>query len=174
VGFKVFFQGNLSGELKNLYGLFIEKIEQTISVPHRVAIVISDEVLLGLHTNILRKISKRKYNKMRLFYGEFAAPSYIRQCDRDNWDCIIRIAGRCHALKDSRYFEGIMTILHEVCHYLQFRNKKKLSERNIDRCSIHLLKRMKKKWGLRAFYRFAKRLKSLPVVRSKELERLKI
>ena len=97
-------------------------IEHVTPIKHKVGVLIWPQ----------KKLKEKRYKEKRAPDGFFAslhskenhAFKKLKRRYR-NWDCVIMIAG------GGRLLTVIVTIIHEVAHYQQYRDKKKMTEDGI-------------------------------------------
>jgi hypothetical protein len=144
-GFVVVAEKGISRRIVALSKRLFATIEEVTPIRHLVGVRLVNQ-LSEFHRGVWEK-------KDRNILGTFAGPQHKeRFCRRfpsfwaHNCDCMIYLPARIFKKRLPRQvsvFEFLHTAAHEVIHYLQVRDRKKISERGVDKQAWQLLNRLR-------------------------------
>lgn len=118
------------------------------------------------HTIGVRLINQAKgpkgvwMRKNRQIWGGFASPKTRKFATTVGWwkpsyDCMILIPARIYRRGTSKKAAQLLfffIFMHEIVHYMQFRDKKKMTERKMDKLTFHMFDRWEKKAGSKTWW----------------------
>jgi hypothetical protein len=160
--FTVFVDKGVNQNLARKFRKFFRDAAKVTPVHHNVGVCFVNLMTLSLNDAAVRKICKPHMRDQKAVFGWFVSPQVkykvldvikttriyhrVKKCD-----CLIVLPCKklpiCNQAQHSQRL--IMHASHEIAHYIQFRNKKKLTEKGVekiqDRFLGKLLKHLKKK-----------------------------
>jgi len=145
-GFMIQIEGKPSAQSVDIIAKLLKQIQKDTPIRHRVGVLILNSYVLSHSNAEVKTLSKRKMNKAiaGLFIPK-KSKKHFGLAWIDGCDCQIILPGRLPYLWNRTkpsWMALIWTTMHEVIHYQQYRNHKKLQEEGVEEKVDRILKRL--------------------------------
>jgi hypothetical protein len=149
-GFKFVMEEGIDPRILKATKYFCKGIRKLTPIRHVIGVRLVNQVKSpkGVWT-------RKKKGENQQIWGGFASPQVRKHATKIGWwkpdyDCMILIPARIYRRGLSKKYAQCFfyyTIMHEIVHYIQFRDKKKLTERKMDKLTFRMFDRWEKMAG---------------------------